>query len=165
MQISFSYAHIKDDWNVVKVDGFDTERDPYRFYSLHCYLFPHFDTCKSRRRRWAFLWRNISVKIYRYIEWMWKFTYIHYYLWSNAELIITFTLLNSVWWARNLCSLVKSLISSLFCSFFIIEIPFFISMEFIELPLKLRTWAEHWFNDNLMRFNLHPVGHKTKTQF
>ncbi|KAG5680517.1 hypothetical protein PVAND_010024 [Polypedilum vanderplanki] len=51
-QISFSYAHIKDDWNVVKVvNGFDTTKDPYRFYSLHCYLFPHFEMCKSLRLR------------------------------------------------------------------------------------------------------------------
>jgi len=48
-QISFSYAHIKDDWNVVRVDGFDTNEDPYRFYSLHCYLFPYFDFCKKRQ--------------------------------------------------------------------------------------------------------------------
>ena len=48
-QISFSYAFIKDDWNVVRVDGFDAIEDPYRFYSLHCYLFPYFDLCKKRQ--------------------------------------------------------------------------------------------------------------------
>ncbi|KAL7033210.1 hypothetical protein ACKWTF_007506 [Chironomus riparius] len=48
-QISFSYAHIKDDWNIVKVDRFDTTKDPYRIYSLHCYLFPQFDICKNRQ--------------------------------------------------------------------------------------------------------------------
>ncbi|CRK97336.1 CLUMA_CG010729, isoform A [Clunio marinus] len=47
-QISFSYANIKDDWNVVRIDGFDAGEDPYRFFSLHCYLFPYFDYCKNR---------------------------------------------------------------------------------------------------------------------
>lgn len=49
-QISFSYAHIKDDWNILRVDGyFDVNEDPYRFKSLHCYLFPYFDFCKKRQ--------------------------------------------------------------------------------------------------------------------
>lgn len=44
-QISFSYAKIKDEWNVINVPGFDTRYDPTRFLSLHCFLFPHFKFC------------------------------------------------------------------------------------------------------------------------
>lgn len=32
-QVSFSYAHMKNQWNVIKVDGFDMKTDPKRFYS------------------------------------------------------------------------------------------------------------------------------------
>uniref|UniRef100_A0A1B0CB62 Myosin class i heavy chain n=2 Tax=Lutzomyia longipalpis TaxID=7200 RepID=A0A1B0CB62_LUTLO len=44
-QVSFSYARMKNEWNVVKIDGFDTKTDPKRFYSLHCHLFPYFSFC------------------------------------------------------------------------------------------------------------------------
>ncbi|XP_060660558.1 fringe glycosyltransferase [Drosophila nasuta] len=44
-QVSFSYAHMKNQWNVIKVDGFDLKTDPKRFYSLHCRLFPYFSFC------------------------------------------------------------------------------------------------------------------------
>ncbi|XP_063929958.1 fringe glycosyltransferase [Zophobas morio] len=44
-QISFSYARNKDEWNVVKIEGFDTKYDTNRFLSLHCFLFPHFNFC------------------------------------------------------------------------------------------------------------------------
>lgn len=44
-QVSFSYALMKKEWNVVKIDGFDTKTDPKRFYSLHCHLFPYFSFC------------------------------------------------------------------------------------------------------------------------
>lgn len=44
-QISFSYSKNKEEWNVVKIDGFDTKYDTNRFLSLHCYLFPHFHFC------------------------------------------------------------------------------------------------------------------------
>ncbi|KAL1396384.1 hypothetical protein pipiens_010542, partial [Culex pipiens pipiens] len=37
-QVSFSYARMRNEWNVVKVDGFDLKTDPKRIYSLHCYL-------------------------------------------------------------------------------------------------------------------------------
>ncbi|KAJ0180368.1 hypothetical protein K1T71_003772 [Dendrolimus kikuchii] len=44
-QISFSYSKHNDDWNVVNVAGFDTDYDPTRFLSLHCFLFPHSKIC------------------------------------------------------------------------------------------------------------------------
>lgn len=44
-QVSFSYSRIKDQWNVVKIDGFDLKTDPKRFFSLHCHLFPYFSFC------------------------------------------------------------------------------------------------------------------------
>ncbi|XP_055909684.1 fringe glycosyltransferase [Eupeodes corollae] len=47
-QVSFSYARMKNEWNVVKVDGFDLKTDPKRFYSLHCNLFPYFSFCRPR---------------------------------------------------------------------------------------------------------------------
>ncbi|XP_050503266.1 fringe glycosyltransferase [Diabrotica virgifera virgifera] len=48
-QISFSYAKAKDEWNVVKIDGFSESEDQYRFLSLHCFLFPYFSFCPRRR--------------------------------------------------------------------------------------------------------------------
>lgn len=48
-QISFSYAKAKDEWNVVKIDGFSETEDQYRFLSLHCFLFPYFSFCPRRR--------------------------------------------------------------------------------------------------------------------
>ncbi|XP_062710172.1 fringe glycosyltransferase-like, partial [Aedes albopictus] len=51
-QVSFSYARMKNEWNVVKVDGFDLKTDPKRIYSLHCYLYPFFSICpKTIKRR------------------------------------------------------------------------------------------------------------------
>ncbi|KAL7297828.1 hypothetical protein TKK_0008861 [Trichogramma kaykai] len=48
-QVSFSYAKgPKDEWNVVKIDGFDKKKDPSRFKSLHCYLFPAASNCLRR---------------------------------------------------------------------------------------------------------------------
>ncbi|XP_014095726.1 fringe glycosyltransferase isoform X2 [Bactrocera oleae] len=47
-QVSFSYAHMRNQWNVVRVDGFDLAKDPKRFYSLHCKLFPYFSFCPPR---------------------------------------------------------------------------------------------------------------------
>ncbi|XP_019869547.2 fringe glycosyltransferase isoform X1 [Aethina tumida] len=44
-QISFSYSKNKEEWNVVKVEGFDVKYDPKRFLSLHCHLFPRFNFC------------------------------------------------------------------------------------------------------------------------
>ncbi|GLV41719.1 fringe [Carabus blaptoides fortunei] len=44
-QISFSYSRNKDEWNVVKIEGFDIKYDPNRFLSLHCHLFPYFSFC------------------------------------------------------------------------------------------------------------------------
>lgn len=44
-QVSFSYAKMKDDWNIVKIDGFDKETDPKRFLSMHCHLFPYYSFC------------------------------------------------------------------------------------------------------------------------
>lgn len=45
-QITFSYSQYgKDDWNVVKIDGFAPRIDRTRFLSLHCYLFPYFTFC------------------------------------------------------------------------------------------------------------------------
>ncbi|KAF2903061.1 hypothetical protein ILUMI_03117 [Ignelater luminosus] len=44
-QISFSYSRNKDEWNVVKIEGFDVKYDPNRFLSLHCFLFPYFKFC------------------------------------------------------------------------------------------------------------------------
>lgn len=51
-QVSFSYARMRNEWNVVKVDGFDLKTDPKRIYSLHCYLYPFFSICpKTIKRR------------------------------------------------------------------------------------------------------------------
>ncbi|XP_055620559.1 fringe glycosyltransferase [Toxorhynchites rutilus septentrionalis] len=51
-QVSFSYARMKNEWNVVKVDGFDLKTDPKRIYSLHCHLYPFFSICpKTIKRR------------------------------------------------------------------------------------------------------------------
>ncbi|XP_060529244.1 fringe glycosyltransferase [Cylas formicarius] len=50
-QISFSYAKIKDEWNVVRIEGFDEKYDQNRFLSLHCFLFPQFNFCPTRRKR------------------------------------------------------------------------------------------------------------------
>ncbi|KAL5290952.1 MFNG family protein [Megaselia abdita] len=47
-QVSFSYARMKNEWNIIKVDGFDLKKDPKRFYSLHCHLFPYFSFCPPR---------------------------------------------------------------------------------------------------------------------
>ncbi|KAI9588606.1 hypothetical protein GQX74_004451 [Glossina fuscipes] len=47
-QVSFSYALMKNQWNVIKIDGFDLKADPRRFYSLHCKLFPYFSYCPHR---------------------------------------------------------------------------------------------------------------------
>uniref|UniRef100_A0A1A9W5R5 Fringe-like glycosyltransferase domain-containing protein n=1 Tax=Glossina brevipalpis TaxID=37001 RepID=A0A1A9W5R5_9MUSC len=47
-QVSFSYALMKNQWNVIKIDGFDLKTDPRRFYSLHCKLFPYFSYCPHR---------------------------------------------------------------------------------------------------------------------
>uniref|UniRef100_A0A336KVH2 CSON000197 protein n=1 Tax=Culicoides sonorensis TaxID=179676 RepID=A0A336KVH2_CULSO len=51
-QVSFSYAKMKNDWNVVKIENgsFDTKQDPKRFFSLHCQLFPNFSFCPQRKR-------------------------------------------------------------------------------------------------------------------
>ncbi|XP_074102919.1 fringe glycosyltransferase isoform X1 [Cotesia typhae] len=39
-QISFSYSKgPRDEWNIVKIDGFDLKNDPNRFRSIHCRLF------------------------------------------------------------------------------------------------------------------------------
>ncbi|CAG9865557.1 unnamed protein product [Phyllotreta striolata] len=48
-QLSFSYAKAKEEWNVVKIDGFSETEDQYRFLSLHCFLFPYFSFCPRRR--------------------------------------------------------------------------------------------------------------------
>ncbi|XP_057667628.1 fringe glycosyltransferase [Diorhabda carinulata] len=48
-QISFSYAKSKDEWNVIRIDGFSESEDQYRFLSLHCFLFPYFSFCPRRR--------------------------------------------------------------------------------------------------------------------
>ncbi|XP_050096554.1 fringe glycosyltransferase [Anopheles aquasalis] len=50
-QVSFSYARMRNEWNVVKVDGFDLKTDPQRIYSLHCYLYPFFSICPNSIRR------------------------------------------------------------------------------------------------------------------
>lgn len=47
LQVSFSYRRNKNEWNVVKVDGFDTQKDPTRIYSLHCHLFPYLRFCAA----------------------------------------------------------------------------------------------------------------------
>ncbi|KAL3267777.1 hypothetical protein HHI36_006906 [Cryptolaemus montrouzieri] len=44
-QISFSYSKNRVEWNVVKIEGFDTKYDTNRFLSLHCYLFPETRFC------------------------------------------------------------------------------------------------------------------------
>ncbi|XP_045473243.1 fringe glycosyltransferase [Harmonia axyridis] len=44
-QISFSYSKNKEEWNVVKIEGFDTKYDTNRFLSLHCFLFPETRFC------------------------------------------------------------------------------------------------------------------------
>jgi len=44
-QISFSYSHYGPEMNVLNLDGFNNQIDPYRFLSLHCLLFPNFSFC------------------------------------------------------------------------------------------------------------------------
>lgn len=44
-QVSLSYARARPEWNVLRVPGFDKHRDPTRFLSLHCFLFPNFKDC------------------------------------------------------------------------------------------------------------------------
>ncbi|XP_044755226.1 fringe glycosyltransferase [Coccinella septempunctata] len=44
-QISFSYSKNKEEWNVVKIEGFDAKYDTNRFLSLHCFLFPETRFC------------------------------------------------------------------------------------------------------------------------
>lgn len=46
--MSFSYARTidNDNWNVLQIDGgINKIKDPTRFYSLHCYLFPQSEIC------------------------------------------------------------------------------------------------------------------------
>lgn len=40
-QVTFSYGHIKNNTNVLLIDGFDDKIDPTRFLSLHCHLYPN----------------------------------------------------------------------------------------------------------------------------
>ncbi|XP_033219919.1 fringe glycosyltransferase isoform X2 [Belonocnema kinseyi] len=48
-QVSFSYSKgTRDEWNVVKIDGFDVTDDPKRFRSIHCHLFPSVSYCPHR---------------------------------------------------------------------------------------------------------------------
>lgn len=48
-QVSFSYSKgPRDEWNIVKIDGFDPKDDPNRFRSIHCRLFPHETDCQKR---------------------------------------------------------------------------------------------------------------------
>ncbi|XP_015121360.1 fringe glycosyltransferase isoform X1 [Diachasma alloeum] len=48
-QVSFSYSKDpRDEWNVVKIDGFRLKDDPNRFRSIHCRLFPHETDCPRR---------------------------------------------------------------------------------------------------------------------
>ncbi|KAF7398374.1 hypothetical protein HZH66_006271 [Vespula vulgaris] len=48
-QVSFSYSKgARDEWNILKIDGFDTKEDPRRFKSIHCHLFPHLPNCPHR---------------------------------------------------------------------------------------------------------------------
>ncbi|KAH1003366.1 hypothetical protein HUJ05_011291, partial [Dendroctonus ponderosae] len=49
--ISFSYAKLKEEWNVVRIDGIDERFDQNRFLSLHCFLFPRFNFCPNRRKK------------------------------------------------------------------------------------------------------------------
>ncbi|XP_065200820.1 fringe glycosyltransferase [Planococcus citri] len=49
-QITFSYSNLgKEEENTIKIDGFDVDKDPTRFLSLHCYLFPHFSMCSRSK--------------------------------------------------------------------------------------------------------------------
>ncbi|XP_043252350.1 fringe glycosyltransferase [Colletes gigas] len=48
-QVSFSYSKgSRDEWNILKIDGFDMMDDPKRFRSIHCHLFPHVPNCPHR---------------------------------------------------------------------------------------------------------------------
>ena len=48
-QVSFSYSKgPRDEWNILKIDGFDMKNDPKRFRSIHCHLFPHVPYCPHR---------------------------------------------------------------------------------------------------------------------
>ncbi|XP_046650929.1 fringe glycosyltransferase-like [Daphnia pulicaria] len=44
-QITFSYSHYGAEMNVLSLDGFNNQIDPYRFLSLHCHLYPNFSFC------------------------------------------------------------------------------------------------------------------------
>lgn len=46
-QVTFSYGHIKNNTNILQIDGFDEKIDPTRFLSLHCHLFPNLNGGKS----------------------------------------------------------------------------------------------------------------------
>ncbi|XP_043216944.1 fringe glycosyltransferase-like [Amphibalanus amphitrite] len=46
-QISFSYSQYPDEANVVSLDTLDSQRDPTRFYSLHCLIHPNATFCPS----------------------------------------------------------------------------------------------------------------------
>lgn len=48
-KVSFGYSRDHNKWNVVKLDGFTLKTDPTRFYSLHCYLFPHLHSCSGHK--------------------------------------------------------------------------------------------------------------------
>lgn len=48
-QVSFSYSKgPRDEWNILKIDGFDVKDDPKRFKSIHCHLFPYVASCPHR---------------------------------------------------------------------------------------------------------------------
>ncbi|KZS09219.1 Beta-1,3-N-acetylglucosaminyltransferase radical fringe [Daphnia magna] len=44
-QITFSYSHYGPEMNVLSLNGFNNQIDPYRFLSLHCNLYPNFSFC------------------------------------------------------------------------------------------------------------------------
>ncbi|KAI9550352.1 fringe [Daphnia sinensis] len=44
-QITFSYSHYGPEMNVLSLNGFNNQIDPYRFLSLHCHLYPNFSFC------------------------------------------------------------------------------------------------------------------------
>ncbi|KAL3875535.1 hypothetical protein ACJMK2_033479 [Sinanodonta woodiana] len=49
-QITFSYAKYGEKNNILRLEGFDENKDPTRFWSIHCHLFPYTKQCANMPR-------------------------------------------------------------------------------------------------------------------
>lgn len=79
-QVTFSYGHIKNNTNVLLIDGFDDKIDPTRFLSLHCHLYPNLANGKlcspqALQMNWTYtehtniriVWNNGTQRLYQEI--------------------------------------------------------------------------------------------------